>query len=167
MGCTRSRGSRGFQCLASSPRPGEPGRYPSSSMLTLDSIKSRFYELTRQVDAPNATFRTTPGHDGSTHCECDDVAYHCIVTERGQEIERRSSSDPDEILYWLISDVTWGMAINYELRNRDTTSVNRIDGRRVWMPYQVSLLKKVDEQWADRKQFEHDAMLSTHPYNDG
>ena len=29
MGCTRSRGSRGFQCLASSPRPGEPGRYPA------------------------------------------------------------------------------------------------------------------------------------------
>ena len=25
--CTRSRGSRAFQCLASSPRPGEPGRY--------------------------------------------------------------------------------------------------------------------------------------------
>ena len=30
MGCTRSRGSRGFQCLASLPRPGEPGRYAIS-----------------------------------------------------------------------------------------------------------------------------------------
>ena len=27
MGCTRSRGSRGLQYLASSPRPGEPRRY--------------------------------------------------------------------------------------------------------------------------------------------
>lgn len=136
-------------------------------MLTLDSIKSRFYELSRQVDSPNATFRTTPGHDGSAHCEVDDVAYHYVVTERGQEIERRSSSDPDEMLYWLISDVTWGMAINYELQNRETASTKRIDGRRVWMPYHVELLQKVDQQWADRKQAEYDATLSTHPYNDG
>ena len=32
MGCTRSRGSRGFQCFVCSPRPGEPGRYPTQIM---------------------------------------------------------------------------------------------------------------------------------------
>ena len=31
MGCTRSRGSRGFQCLVCLPRPGEPGRYPAKA----------------------------------------------------------------------------------------------------------------------------------------
>ena len=32
MGCTRSRGSHGLQCLASLPRPGEPGLYPTQPM---------------------------------------------------------------------------------------------------------------------------------------
>jgi len=32
MRCTRSRGSRGFQCLVCSPRPGERGRYPAFRM---------------------------------------------------------------------------------------------------------------------------------------
>ena len=32
MGCTRSRWSRGFQCLASLPRPGEPGRYAAKTI---------------------------------------------------------------------------------------------------------------------------------------
>jgi hypothetical protein len=70
------------------------------------------------------------------------------------------------MLYWLISDVTRGMAINYELQNRETATTKRIDGRRVWMPYHVSLLQKVDQRWADWKQSEYDATLLTHPSND-
>ena len=39
MGCTRSRG---FQCLASSPRPGEPARYPALVMTQTESKLIRF-----------------------------------------------------------------------------------------------------------------------------
>ena len=41
MGCTWSRGSRGFQCLASSPRPGEPGRYPATEVSALTEIPEK------------------------------------------------------------------------------------------------------------------------------
>ena len=40
MGCTRSRGSRGFQCLASSPRPGEPGRYVAQGAFNMSEKSS-------------------------------------------------------------------------------------------------------------------------------
>ena len=36
MRCTRSRGSRGFQCLVCSPRPGERGRYAAGTLKRIE-----------------------------------------------------------------------------------------------------------------------------------
>ena len=51
MGCTRSRGSRGFQCLVSLPRPGEPGRYPAKTHSTAQQNRNHMNIETTKVPA--------------------------------------------------------------------------------------------------------------------
>src|SRR6478672_8912480 len=63
-------------------------------------------------------FPTVPQHDGSPHVEVVGGRYHYVVTERGLEHERRIAQDEDEILYWLLDDVTTGIALQFELENR-------------------------------------------------
>ena len=80
MGCTRSRGSRGFQCLASLPRPGKPGHYTARSNgaslryhlpdLLLLIIPVAFLAMAFRPATPDATpfqwrpfaLDTLPGH---------------------------------------------------------------------------------------------------------
>ena len=89
-------------------------------MKSISAIKSRYYSVARRLRAPTAHvhFATTPHHDGSPHVERNSDAYCYVVTERGREFERRRTPDPDELLYWLVSDLTWAMACEYELRHR-------------------------------------------------
>jgi len=91
-------------------------------MKMIAAIKSRYYSIARQLKAPAAHvhFATTPQHDGSPHVEMDGESYCYVVTERGQEFERRRTTDADELLYLLVSDVTRAMASDYELRHRAT-----------------------------------------------
>ena len=135
----------------------------------LDAIRIRFQEISRLLNAPDerTTFRTTPEHDGSWHCEQDGETFHFVITERGMEVERQTTRDAYELLYWLVSDVTFGMAIDYELQSRGSNDSDKTDGRNVWMRHQVELLRTVNKSWADSKHLEHSSMLSREAKNDG
>jgi hypothetical protein len=134
-------------------------------MKSMSAIKSRYHSIARQLGAPTAHvhFATTPQHDGSPHVERAGDGFRYLVTERGQELERRTTSDPDELLYWLVSDLTWAMASDYELAHRDT---NR-DFRRLLFTKHLELLAEVNSGWSQRKQVEYDRVLVEHPFCDG
>jgi hypothetical protein len=85
------------------------------------------------------------------------------VTERGQELNRRITSDPDELLYWLVSDLTWAMASDYELAHRVTNQ----DFRRLLFKKHLELLAAINNGWSQRKQVEYDRVLVEHPFCDG
>src|SRR5690242_11037095 len=89
-------------------------------MNSVSAVKSRYYSIARQLGAPavHVHFATRPQHDGRPHVERGGDNFCYIVTERGQERERRRTHDPEELLYWLVSDLTWAMASEYELSHR-------------------------------------------------
>lgn len=108
-------------------------------------------------------FATTAQHDGSPHIERNENTFFYVVTERGQEFERRTTSDPDELLYWLVSDLTWAMASEYELQHRFAEQ----DFRRLLFKKHLELLSRVSSQWSERKRVEYDKVLDEHPFCDG
>ncbi len=134
-------------------------------MNSISAIKARYYSIARELRAPTAHvhFATRAQHDGSPHIERTDDGFSYIVTERGQELNRRTTSDPDELLYWLVSDLTWAMANDYELAHRVTNQ----DFRRLLFKKHIELLAVVNNGWSQRKQVEYDQVLVEHPFCDG
>ena len=130
-------------------------------MDAVSTIRSRYYRAARQVGAPDGDimFATRPRLDGGPYVELRRDAYAYVVWERGEEIACRMTKDPDEILYWLISDLTFTMATDYELSHRRADR----DSRQVWMDKQLELLAAVDPQWSARKRIEYAELLRDSP----
>ena len=85
-----------------------------------------------------------------------------MVTERGSEYERRETSDPDDVLYWLVSDTTREAAQRFELAQR----VPGMDCRRLLFAKHVELLEGIRVAWGNRKREEYERILKDCPYND-
>ena len=100
--------------------------------------------------------------DGAPHIEFVNGKYDFVVTERGLELERQTAETEDELLYWLLSDVTTGIASEFELDNR----VLGQDSRRQWFAKNVELLARLNPEWACRKESEYAKILTDHPFRD-
>lgn len=92
----------------------------------------------------------------------DGVQFHFVVEERGQELERKSSPDPQEILYRAFEAVTFSMACAYEVRHR----IAGQDFRRQLFAVQLDLLGKLSPQWQQRTRARLDEVLAKHPFDD-
>jgi 8-oxo-dGTP pyrophosphatase MutT (NUDIX family) len=83
------------------------------------------------------------------------------VHERGQLLDRRTSPEDDDALYWIFKDVTRSMASRWELAHRVPDPEWRIDTRIGWAGRQLELLTILDPRWAERFRREEDSWLST------
>lgn len=134
-------------------------------MLTHGTLRRRFHSLCRRLSAPvdDSVYRTKPTGFGDPFVEIDADQYHYVIEERGQELEKRSTADADELLYWLISDVVFRIALAYELQHR----VSGQDSRRIVFQRSTELLSMLSPAWAVRGRDEIDAILVQAPYSDG
>lgn len=130
-------------------------------MSTVTQLRSRYSKLCA-ILGTRRSFHTVAQHDGSVHVEVAADAYCYVVTERGSELERRRTRDPDELLYWLLSDVAFSLASEYELEHR----IAGQDFRRLLFQRQVDLLGQLDPRWSERRTREIQGILTTHPYDD-
>lgn len=126
--------------------------------MNLSTIKNRYYEIARKLGAPrkHIRFATTPQHDGGPHIEYEGPELHYVITERGSEFERRKTKDPDELLFWLVSDLTWAMASEWELANR----IEGEDFRIQLFQKDVELMMKINEHWANLIKDKYEQLLS-------
>ncbi len=107
-------------------------------------------------------FHTQPTHSGAPHVEIVDDTYHYVVTERGSEFERRKTKDPDELLYWLLYDVAFDMACQYEVEHR----IEGQDFRRLMFEKKVEYMATLSPEWADRVRDHNASVLAEHPFSD-
>ena len=130
----------------------------------LEELRQEYVALCQRLD-PTITswfFQTTPGHDGTTHVEIRDGQYHYLGTDRGVVVMHQTTADKAEMLYWLVKDMTWGMAVGYEFRHR----VPGQSFRRLLFAKHLEYMNRVDAIWADRLRQEIEAILAEHPYDD-
>lgn len=111
---------------------------------------------------PDSRIPTARGDDGTEHLEIIDGEYHLVVTERGLELNRRTTADKNELLYWLISDWAFAGGCGFEFENR----VAGRDTRRIIFAKQIEFLEKVDLDWARRRQTAIEEILAKNPFND-
>lgn len=133
-------------------------------MVAISTIKSRYYSIARLLNAPkrHVMFAMQPRMDGGPHIERVGDAYAYIVSERGSELQRRITRDPEELLYWLVSNLTWDMANEYELSHRR----EHVDPRRLLFEKHLALLAQANPQWSAAKRIEYDSVLRSHPFRD-
>jgi len=105
---------------------------------------------------------TSPQNDGSAHLEVVNAKFHYVVTERGSEFERKTTTEKDQLLYWFVSDLVFRLASNYELKNR----IQGQSFRRLLFAKEIELMESLNKNWAEYKRLEIEEILKSSPYND-
>lgn len=132
-----------------------------TGLLSSRTIQKKVKALTRLLGHPALTINTRSMEDGSPHIEvCD--AYYLVVRERGNELSRHRTTDPDEILYWIMEGHTSDLSWDFEVRNRRDGE----GSRRQAFAKQVELLAALSPQWAERQRLEQAKILERHPFHD-
>ncbi|WP_052731053.1 Imm63 family immunity protein [Spirosoma radiotolerans] len=133
--------------------------------MTLSAIKEQVETLGDLINAPHYLYPTY-GHsvDGALpHVELDDSGtFHFVVVERGQELERQTTTALDELLFWIFDSITFSMACRFERANRNHNQ----DFRRTLFRYQEELLGCLNVNWQARKRTDHNLTLVRHPFTD-
>lgn len=134
-------------------------------MQSLPEIEAEVTRLARILGSSDDDLPTygRTRDSGYPHVEVDKERYHYVIVERGQEVERKSTADFENLLYWIFSGATHSLAFAYELRNR----VGNQDCRRIAFSRQVELLGLISPQMAARRTTEIEEILARAPYNDG
>lgn len=134
------------------------------AFLTLATIRKRVKELAKLVNAPKDLTKVhgCPDWMGSIYVEVDDRGYHYVFYERGEEYERRTTTDIKELLYWILEGITFKIAEDYELRNR----IPNIDIRRLLFEKQLELMGLIDPEYRKRLEIEINYILEGNPFVD-
>jgi hypothetical protein len=130
----------------------------------LAQLRAVVENLAARIEAPESILPTYGATEDSArpHIEIDG-RYHFVVVERGLELQRRTTTDLDEILYWIFDDVTSSLASKYEVRNRNPDE----DFRRMKFGKQLALMAQLNARWAERCEAELLHILAGHPFGDG
>ncbi len=133
-------------------------------MLTFEQIRAETDRLRTLIGAPADLCPLSPAMrgDGSPFLRVVADGYIYANEERGHVYNERKTQDLDELLYWIMKDITRSMASEYELANR----VPKTDFRRMLFAKDLELLGSLKPEWRERKQREYDAVLAQYPFND-
>ena len=130
----------------------------------LTSLQTEYDMLCQRIKTCTSkyTFLTDRQDNGSPHVEFSGGKYHYIVTERGLDLESRSTADRSEILYWMLYDMTFWMGVAYEFKRR----IEGPDVRRIIFAHWLDLMRKADHTYADRLESDIAEFLARNPFVD-
>jgi len=129
--------------------------------VSIQQLRTEYKRLCRLLGT-EGVLHAVPQAFGDPHVEIVCGKYHYVVSERGSECERKSTTDEDELLYWLISGVVHEKAGNFELKHR----VKGRDFRRILFAKEIELMRRISDEWAERMADDIQKILAVHPYND-
>lgn len=87
---------------------------------SISTIRKKVKEYGKKIDAPTQllSIHTTSDGFATPYIEIDENGYNYVVSERGTEFRRRKTQDINQLLYWILSDIVFNMAADYELEHR-------------------------------------------------
>lgn len=131
---------------------------------SLPTIRKKVKKLAKIVNAPLELTKVSGSPDwmGGMYVEVDSSGYHYINYERGMEYERCTTKDFQELLYWILKDITYDIASNYELLNREPN----VDLRRLLFRKWIELIGTIDAEFQKRLDEDITKILKDAPYVD-
>lgn len=133
-------------------------------MLTFKEIESHVFELAEKLNFKKLDLLPTYGtnrNDARPHIEIDFIFYDFVVLERGKEVLRKSTTEADELFYWISKLMITELAIEYSTNNRNEEE----DFRKLLFDKEVQLMELLNEEWAIRLNEEINEVLKRAPYN--
>ena len=133
-------------------------------MLTFNEIQEKVYEYGSIINAPKEVLKIfpSPQSDGTPYIQTSDNEYFYIVEERGVELERRRTINIDVLLYWIMSDIIFILASQYETKYR----IEGVDNRRLIFKKEIELFRLLKLDWGDVTEARINKILEEAPYND-
>jgi hypothetical protein len=132
---------------------------------TVTEIQNIVNQLAERINAPKYLLPTfsSPIGDATPNIEVDNLGlYNYVISERGEEYERKITSDLNDLLYWIFASVTFSMACDYELKNR----IDEKDFRRIMFAKQEDLLGVLNKDWKEKERKGHQSILNNNPFDD-
>ena len=135
-----------------------------TSLYSISTIRKQVRKYGELIDAPShlLSIRTTSDGFGTPYIEIDEKGYNYVVSERGTEFERRHSKDVTKVLYWILKDIVFILASEYEIENRRSDE----DFRRILFAKKIELMEILDHNYAKWLRAELDKILEEHPFED-
>lgn len=124
----------------------------------LEELQAEVERLLGIIDAPRTYEWVTydaPRGDATPYIAYEDGQYHYIISERGVENTRISSALRDDIVYALLSDVTFSMASSF--------AAGKENYRATLFARQRELFEQLNPAWAEKCKQEIAAILAQHP----
>jgi len=131
-------------------------------MIDFSSLQKRVYELGAKGGLPSSYLRVynASPQNGAPHIEMLHERYDWVVTERGEELFRSSTSDLDELLFWVLDGAASAYSFDYELGHR----VVGQDFRKIAFAKREQVMRSIDPIWGDRARKLIDEVLKTFPF---
>jgi hypothetical protein len=126
-------------------------------METLSELKKQVEELTKKIDVPKHSIPTfySSEQSGLPHIEIRGLEYHFVVCERGSEHSRKTTTDKNELLFWIFDGITFSMACTEEVKNRRENEDFRVQLFQI----QEDLIAKINIEYSERLKIKHDKIL--------
>lgn len=103
---------------------------------------------------------TEPQDTGEPHVERHGADYHYVVTNFGRELDRRATSNVEELLYWLMSLVVYEKAVEDE-KGRN---VEGLSYRQRLFVRELELMRLLNAEWEARRREEIEKVLRVTPF---
>lgn len=135
-----------------------------NEFISLKEIEETVKRFAKRIDAKPSSFPTF-GYSidlAQPYVLLDHDGYHYIITERGRELQRFSTKDYGQLLFYIFKDITASIALNFEANNR----VKKKDPRRLSFAKQEELMGVLNPQWKSECQILHQQLLEEYPFDD-
>ena len=131
---------------------------------SISTIRKRVRELGKKINAPSylLAIRTTTDGFGTPHIEIDKNGYNYVISERGIEHKRKQTEDITTLLYWILKEVVFIMASDYELEHRNPNE----DSRRQLFAKIIELMNQLDPKFVQWEKKEIEKVLEENPFDD-
>ncbi|WP_205955922.1 Imm63 family immunity protein [Pantoea stewartii] len=124
-------------------------------MKTIEELRASLLKIGEQLGGgirPNYYFTIPDQSDGvgTPYLEIGGEVYHFVASERGIELNRKSTLDYEDVLYWFTDDGVRALASEYAASNKNSNEEFRI----LYFRKQFYLMLSVKPGWATRKKNE-------------
>ncbi len=125
--------------------------------LTLPQIEGKVREFAYIINAPEDLIPTFgySKESGLPHIEIYNETYYLLVSENGNQLSKKSTTDPDELLFMIMHTVSMSMACE-----RMALQIGNESFRLRFFQAQKNIMSKINLSYASRVKLKSEAMQS-------